>query len=1137
MLKAGSFLRNKHVGKIKTFVLLMFVMAISTGCSFHKNESVYTKQGVDELLLQSHITPSKAEKIQIRAYLAKRFPNTIGGMYSKAYLAYENGQRDLELQYLKEMMAQYPNDPNALHYQSFEGGFDEKLAIVERGMAVDPTFLNYNFIINLADIYTNKPDASRNQEVFALIDGYEEKYGEDIYVFDFARGLIHQKVTEDSELAIEFFESALNKKGGTLKWGLWENYFETKYPDGIKKAGRFDYVYVEDVQDAVAKVNASTAPDFIKRSLSHEMVKKLLADKANQIEHRGTFTLYKKVNEHYITSEVFTDIRGVLIRNNQTKKLLAIFQDAVKQLPNNPDALALLADEYAYLKEYDKAEDYYQRAITNSHVYNDKKAYVREYAENVLYPTFRADVAIKLLQGVLDEYPSKASSFDWDFAIANTYAGNYKTAKKYFDQYKVDWTGDADDFPKKRESIINDFAERELEINGEVVKLKDKSIPELVATTAALTSWVTVNSNQNQFLGNDGSSVYTLWDANKLSVIDRFENAILDTHYAKYMTHPVYSPDGRYVAYATEFKDELGSVLLVYDTQEHRFSHQLPMIKKTSGLAWSPDGEELVIWNYGRLIKYNLDDHEVVAQAAVKDQNGADIMVWTANGKYLALLERSSKGSIRVFDADTLKQLHRLDQVNWPHALGVSTDGRYLFSADNRSTLHRWDTEKQFAHESMEIPVLGRIISAHPTKPEIIINDWRGKNHLTLINYEKMEIRQTVETGDAELRISYIDNGEKIFAANLEKNSYEIYDATYLRLINTYTGESAALTGGAYANTDDDQLITWDQDGLHVWSVSTGKKLHTWEGDFDSVMVDPEAPHLLYGLEENAESDITFIVMFDLSDYSDMLVTEVDFNVDKWTLDGDKLILSGKPYMPMDEGFVAGIAMVCDLNKETCNSMFINMITEDLKYDHLGDTRFTHLALSPDQQHIALSTAWIDGWKREETLSKVTRVFNLEMGELVKTLEHEGELVFKDNEYLAISDDDGIDEKTSIYSIKTGEKAGKLGEGFTESSVGSHTSWPQTALFPNKNLTVIVSKDNRIEFYNANDEQLVLTILAKRDDAWIAYLPSGEYSSSEKGADKVYWKLNGEKLSKADAIAKYKREDVIKNKLQNIAQQ
>ena len=1139
MLKSVPVLKNCHLAKIQIFAVFVLVAAIS-GCAFVKEDSVYATQGADELLFVSHKTPSKAEKIQIRAYLARQFPDTIGGMYSRTYLAYENGQRDLELKYLKAMMDKYPNDPNALHYQAFEGGLDGKLSVLKHGLEVDPSFLDYNFVIKIADSYIKNGEESRLEEFYALIKDYEKKLGEDIYVFDYARGMIEESLTKDFDQALKYFDSALLKKGGVERWSLWESYFDVKFPKGIKDGGRYDNAYIEEVQMAVFKLNDSTASDIVKRSVSHKLVKNLLADKARDAGYRAYNLFYKEANLHYFTSEVMTQMRLYFIDKKEDDKLLAYFQKGVEKLPNDPDALALLAAEYAYLKEYEKADAYYKRALKSSYVYADRKAYVREYAKDVLYPTFRADEAVELLQAVVDAYPTKASSFYWDLAITNTYAGNHASAKKYFEQYKADWEGDADDFPEKQESIINGFAERELEISGEAVDVQDKAstVPNLVATTSVFPEWLTVTPDQRHFLGNNGAdSVYTLWDAKELSVIDRFESAILSDYYAKYMTKPSFSPDGRYVAYSTEFKDNLGSVMLVYDLQEHRFSHQLPMIKKTSGLAWSPDGDEIAIWNYGRLIKYNLDDNKVVSQGAVKGQDGADIMVWTANGKYLALLERSSEGSIRVFDANTLEQLHRLDQVNWPHALGVSVDGRYLFSADNRSTLHRWDTEKQFAHTSIKIPVLGRIIVAHPTKPEIVINDWRGENHLTLIDYEKMEIRNTVETGKAELRISYMENGEKILAANLENDTYEIYDSTYLRLINAYSGESAVVTGGAYANVKDDQLVTWDQDGLHVWSVTSGEKLHTWEGDFQSVMSDPEAPYLLFGLERNAEAETTFIVMFDLSDFTDLLVSEVDFIVDKWTLDGDKLILSGKPYMPMDEGFVAGVVMICDLNKKTCNSTFIDMITEGLKYDHLGDTRFTHLAVSPDQKHIALSTAWIDGWKQPESLSKVTRIYNIETGDLVKTIKHVGELVFKDNKHLAISDDDGIDEKTSVYSIKTGKSTGQLGEGFAESSVSSHTGWPRSALFPDKNLTVMVSKDNRIEFYNANDQQLVLTVLAKRDNAWIAYLPTGEYSSSEKGANKVYWELDGKKLTVAEAEAKYKRENVIKSKLKNIAEQ
>ena len=1137
MLKAVSFLKNNHVSRFQIFVSLIFVLTIVGGCAAIKKDSPYVKQDADELLLLSHTTPSTAEKIQIRGHLAQRFPDTIAGMYSKAYLETKNFRRDLELKYLEEMVNKYPDDPNTLHYQSFEGGFDEQLAIVKRGMEVAPEFLNYNFIIKMVDIYADNKDASRTQELFSLIDGYEEKIGDDIYVFDFARGLVHERITKDAEQALEFFELALDKKGSVMQWGLWESYFDTKYPKALEGPDAYDYV--DEVKEAVSMVDATSAPDFVKRSIKYKLIKNLLADKAYEADYRGTDALYKEASEHYFTSEVVSNLRSAYIKNKKEHKLLALFEDAVKRLPDNPDALGLLAAEYAYIKEYDKAETYYKRAINNSYEHMNMNYYTNQYASKVLYPTYRADDAIELLEEVVDTYPEKRSDSNRVFSMTYLYAGSFSEAKIYFDKYKSNWKGDKSDFPKYLEDIFNGYVSRQLEITGNAVEVQNKTTapPKIVATTSAFADWVAVTPDQSQFLGSNGSSVYALWDANKLTVVDNFENAILDDSYAKTMINPVISPDGRYVAYATEFEDDLGSVVLVYDIQEGHFSHQLPMIKKTSGLAWSPDGKELAIWNYGRLIKYDLDDREVVLQGEVKGQDGADVMFWTANGKYLALLERSSDGSIRVFDADTLEQLHRLDQVNWPHALGVSIDGRYIFSADNRSTLHKWDTEKEFAHESIEIPVLGRIIIGHPTKPQIIINDWRGRNYLTLIDYEKMEILETQRTGEAELRISYINDGEKILAANFEDDSYEIYDARYLKLVNKYIGESAVVTGGAYAYTEGDQLVTWDQDGLHVWSVTTGEKLHSWPGNFQSVMIDHEYPEIIYGLENDKEAQQTYIGMFDLDDFTDMLVAESDFVVDEWALDDGKLIMSGRPYMPMDEGFIAGAVMICDIAKDLCNTMFIDMVTEDLKYDHLGDTRFTHLAVSPDLQHIALSTAWEDGWKQGETLSEVTRIFSFETGDLSQTIEHVGELVFKDNETLAIAGDGGLYGKSTVYSIKSGDEVGELGEDFVPSPVGSHDDWPNSVSFPERNLSIEVSKDNRIEFYNAKDEQLALTILAKRDNAWIAFLPTGEFSSSENGADKIYWQLEGEKLSMAEAVEKYKRADVIKSKLQAISEQ
>lgn len=1138
----NTIYNNKNTHK-QLLLILVFIISTISGCAFTKHENLYPKQSAEELLMLSYITPSKAEKIQIRAHLARQFPDSVEGMYSKTYLEYLNDRRDLELQYLEAMMNKYPDNINTLHYQAFEFGFDKQVATVKRALKIEPSFLNYNFIAKLADVYVDNNKADQIQELFNLIDSYEASLGSELYIFDYARGLAHKGLSQNSELALKFFESAMTKKGAIKNDLLLDHYFNAKYPEGLE--GETAQDYLEEFEVFQTKLDALSATDLEKRIISHKLVKNIMAEKLSQNESQYEDTFYINANEHYFTSEVVTEMRRILIEQNQEGELLNYLQYAVKKLPNNPDTLGLLAAEYAYLGEYEQAEIYYQRALKNSYVLNDKKAYVRAYANDVLAPTYRSDEAIELLQDLKDSYPSKALSFNGNLSAANAIAGNYAEAKVYFDAYKASWKRPEADFPVRLESIINSYAERELEIKGIVAdKQEETSVPKIVATSSVFTDWLIMSPDGKHFVANNGGSVYALWDVNTFSVVDRFENAILDDDYVKYMTKPVFSPDGRYLAYASEYKDELGSVMLIYDTQKHRFSHQLPMSRKTSGMAWSPDGEELVIWNYNRLIKYNLDDEAVVQQSQVKAQHGADIMLWTANGKYLALLERSSEGSIRIFDAETLQQLQKFDQVNWPHALGMSADGRYIFSADVRSTLHRWDTKKEFAYESIKIPVLGRIITAHPTKPQIIINDDNlGKNKLTLIDYEKMEVLETQNTGDNELNISYIDNGNKIFAATIEDiyhesyDSYEIYDATTLKMIDKYSGESAVVTGGAYANASRNQLVTWDKDGLHVWSVTTGEKLHSWPGEFKNIMLDPDNSDVIYGLESDPIEQVTYVGEYNLSNFSNSEATKFDFIVDKWSMGSGKLILSGGSYMQMDIGFVNGIVLACDLTTKMCTSMLVEMVTDELKYDLLGDSRFTEIAISPDQKYIALSTAWEDGWKQGETLSEVTRVFDFELGKLVQTFEHVGQLVFKDNETLAIEGVGGLYNKSTTYSIKSGKEVGVLGEDYVASTIASHDSWADKVSFPERNLSVKVSKDNRIEFYNAKDDELALTILAKRDDNWIAFLPTGEFLAAENGVDKIYWELAGKKLPMSEAIKKYKRDDLIETKLQAISEQ
>ena len=1113
------------------FLLLLAVVA-SSSCAITSNNK-YAEVSADDLLLLSHNTPSGAEKIQIRAYLAKHYPKTVGGLYAKAYLASKNGQDNLELKYLSELVAKFPNNPNTLHYQSFMGDFNSKIMAVKRGIEVAPSFLNYNFFIKFVDLYKEKKGKFQYKEILKAIDKYAAVIGNDIYVFDYARASIYKKMKGYKQKVDKYSNSALLKRGGILRSDLWLHSIDTRYPDGIVgKRHSGDRAYGLAIFTAIDDIKASAAAPRnkqLKDIVIHKLIKDL-AYKSKKAGYKSVYQLYEKANQYYFTSEVVDDIRQELVKNYSSRNLLQVLEAAEKKLPNNPDVLGSLAQEYAYLKDYDKAESIYLRAINNSHVYIDKRIYTVEYSQEVLYPTFRAKKAISLLKDIQKKYKKNERGLFIALAKANLYDGNYDKSAGYLKKYKSSMKNSDSWFPEKLESIVNDYIERKNNTNK--ISKNKRNSAKVVATTSVSSHWLVVHPEQKTFIATNGDAIYNHWDANNLSIIDQFKNAIFDKDYTKSMTKPVFSPDGRYVAYATELKDDLGSVMLIYDLKNHRFSSQLPMIKKTSGLAWGPNGNEIAIWNYGRLIKYNVEKNAVVKQGEVKGQDGADIMFWTANGEYLALLERSAGGSIRIFDAETLEQTHRLTEVSWPHALGVSTNGKYIFSADNRSILHRWDTENNFKHKSIKIPVLGRLIAAHPSKPQIIINDWRGRNNLILVDYEKMKIITEVYTGKNELRIQYINNGERIIANDITGNLYEFYDSQSLERVKRYSGESAVVTGGAYADTKRNQLITWDQEGLHVWSIINGEKIRSWKGRFQSVISDLKNSNNIYALIKNNKAERTYIVQYNIKDGTEKEIADPNFIIDKWSINKNSILLAGRAFTSMNKGNFFGVVMVVDLKTNSYYELEVDMVTDILKYKNLTDSWFNSFAISPDRKRIALSTAWVDGWKQDETLSELTRVFDVETGKKEIYFEQVGELSFKDNENVIITDKKS--NKSTVYSIKTGRSAAALSSK-NPSNIGSHTKWGNNALFPNKKLLVKVSKDNKILFINNKSKNLILTLLAKRNDEWIAYLPTGEFSSSAHGIDKVYWEVNGEKLTAKEAVKKYKRRDVIVNTLRRNA--
>jgi WD40 repeat protein/Tfp pilus assembly protein PilF len=1122
-----------RIGVLLTSVLLTVGLL---GCAVTPKENRYVNASPHELMVRSHITPSKGEKIQIRHYLMSRYPETVEGLYAKAYMAYVNGHEEIEAGYIKELEMKFPDAPDSLHYRAFTGTLDEQLAATRRGLQLSPEFLNYNFITHLTELYTDNPGVLDVNELLSWLDKTEAKLGKPLYVFDYARGVVSELTAKDEVQALAYYKSALEKEGGVKSRGLWKSYLTIKYKSPIEWNEELADGFARDVAEAYQLIEASDATEIEKNSLNHQLLSTFGDWSYERGEAVYAYRILRMAGNAYPTGENVIVVRNILAELKQDDALMDYLEGVIKTLPNNPDALGMLALELSYTKQYEKAERYYLRALENSRYFIDLKHYTEHYSTAVLYPTFRAHEAVERLTSLSDEFPEKASMFYSALATAHLYAGDYSTAQRYVDKGNAAVGESGAKWDNSFDRIVVDYVAREKVIHERSDNAVALSKPVVIPTTSAMVSWIVTSPDGRSFYANDGSGDYWKWDSENLAVTDIYKDAIINAEYAKSMTAPVLSPDGRYLAYVSEFEDDAGSVLLVYDIKLKRFVRQLPMIKKSSGLAWSPDGREIVAWNYGRLIKYDVEKGVVTAQGEVAAQHGADRMLWTPNGKYLALLERSSSGSIRIFDARSLKQLHILKEADWPHALGMSADGRYIFSADNRRTLSRWDSEHDFAHVSMPIPVLGRNISAHPQKSQIVVNDWGGGQHnqLIVIDYEQMKVVAQQESGAGEVRHHYLGGGEQVLAANIKTHALEMYDSQTLSLVTKYTGESAVLTGGLYANSGKEQLVSWDQDGLHVWSVTSGKKLHYWPGTFQSVLSDPENDNLLYTLSRDDEAGYAKIEKLDLNDHSTALLDEENSVIDAWSVVGDQLIMSGRPFTSENEGSLFGFVLLCQIKQAECHGRAIDMVTNyDFKTDQLSESRIKHLAVSPDGKTIALSTAWVDGWRVKETDSDVTRVYDTTKHFTeIHRIKHVGELAFSDDNHLLIKG--GDEEKATRYSLETGKQAGIYKDEFRSMNISAHDSWPRTAQFAKNNLRVKVTSDNRIQLFDATSDKMALTILAKKNNEWLAYLPSGEYDSSANGADKVTWRVGDEVLSAEQHEKTYRRPGLLQSYLDEL---
>lgn len=220
-----------------------------------------------------------------------------------------------------------------------------------------------------------------------------------------------------------------------------------------------------------------------------------------------------------------------------------------------------------------------------------------------------------------------------------------------------------------------------------------------------------------------------------------------------------FSPDGRYVAATSSYTEESGKTteaVYVYGAASGQAVAQIHEPLEVVEFAWRPDSGGIVFSTADGFLKtYDLATRRYNVTRMGTTRIGGPL-AWFPDGRTIAGGQHRG-GELVLWDAATLKPLRRLDGVKWPHAIGVSPDGRHLLAFDNRLTMSVWDIAKGGKPRQTEVPMIPLDLQFHPERPWVVFNAKfeASKISLAVMDYMRMnEVAQWASNGTYAVGIS-----------------------------------------------------------------------------------------------------------------------------------------------------------------------------------------------------------------------------------------------------------------------------------------------------------------------------------------------------------------------------------------------
>lgn len=1050
----------------------------------------YASMGEAALLEASLRTPSPSERTRLRAYLARIYPDTAEGLFSKASLS-KDPQESIEL--LEAAIARNPGFPVAHNnlvaaYEELDRTTDA-IRASERLLDTVPDFDDYVFI-RIQYFWLRESSGAEAANSFRA--GWESRIGSTHPVFseiearkfkdsgDYAsaeKSLL--RAVSGGRAALRIHTELLNLRLDRLRASAPErdrieairDYLQSVLgmPDpksrhtGLMTASRRFFDDFKDrfqaVQLALAAYQAYPGAEALQTAL----------DRGGSYWHDEIGRILEKAEPVLTGSTIYalTMADSFDIHRDDPERAETWLIRAVRWAHTPADrnrAIGYLGTLYeSRLAQPDKAKKLY---MANASFRNDKKALYMNLHHNRI----------------------EAMDFEEARAYLELYAPYTDTSGSWF-QNRVNLTSAL--------SLVREEPGESVIVLSSLLHSLHMAVAPDARTVAA------------------GDTPISVWDVDRGVKIRDLGRGGSERRYSR---------DGKLLATIAEHDG--AHVLYVYEAASGRTLLAWPSHLELVSLCFNPDGTRVALCDAAGLV--HVFDPRGGRKVSTFQMGGLRIsgpMVWTAAN--LLVCGQAQSNQLTVRDGEDYRLIRTLTGVNWPHALGSTFDGRYVLCGDNRRTLTVWDT-RTWESRSVQTPTGSKRITPHPTKPIVLLDNFTGAAGgrdigLTLFDAESMQFLGDCEGGN-RMDAGFSPDGSRILTERAL--SVEIRDSR-LVLQKEVKTPFAPLTG-ALLDRKNGYLVFRTGGRTQFMDVTTGERVRS-EKEAWPFLWDEAGGILLRTMDAGPNREVWLL---DTSTFRSRKVISTSSRFDVHTIGDRYVVLSsvegsdrdarGRCDNPTGKGELE----IWDKKTFTRVAGFsFPLCTESVRLG-LYNPDIQDVSVDERSGIVAVATSWQDGWGTARVSSRNVQRFGfkgesyppLRFPEETKSLRYlpDGTLeVGFSGRFAAYRGTERVTDFASSHLRRIPLRGGE--------SIRWNDSVAEVRgirrIFPgnlegllvdqDRNLLIAVLLQNEFRFFDLETFQLRCSLAVKDDRDWIAFTPSGEYSASEHGSEFAFWNDHG----------------------------